>query len=289
MPSRADWGLSSRIAWLVTRHGKARALRPALGAAAGLAVRTLRAVDTDAFGAFSRETDRRGSPLDAARAKIDAGAAAHPGATVLLASEGSFGPHPAIPFLALGDELVLLRDLRTGLEVAGRDIGPATNYAHRVVSGPGEALAFADACGFPAHGMIVLGVVEGRPAPDAFACKTARTREDLARAVAGAVEACGSAFVETDMRAHRNPTRLSAIRRAGRDLSLRLASPCPRCARPGFWRVRSLPGLPCSDCGAPTRRPVAEVLGCSGCGHESERRLAGEAWADPAVCENCNP
>lgn len=289
MGGRARWKLSAPVAWLVSRHGKARALRPVLGPSLGVGVRTIRTVDTDAFGAFSREVERRGAALQAARAKIDAGSSAHPGATVLLASEGSFGPHPAIPFLALGEELVLLKDLRTGLEVAGQDIGPSTNFAHRFLTDPDEAVTFARSCGFPAHGMIVLGARDRVPDPGAFACKTARTPEALAEAVARAVDACGSAFVETDMRAHRNPTRMTAIRRAARDLVRRLASVCPECAQPGFWRVRTLPGLPCSDCGAPTRRPRAEVLRCDGCGYEEERKAPGEPWADPGSCAACNP
>ena len=285
----ARWRLSAPVAWLVSRHGKARALRPALGGRLGLAVRTIRSVDTDAFGTFSREVERGGSALDAARAKIAAGAAAQPGASVLVASEGSFGPHPAIPFLALGEELVLLRDLRTGLEVAGRDAGPSTNYAQRIVTTPEDALAFARACGFPSHGVHVLGVRDGLPDPDAYACKTAGTPDDIAGTVVRAVAACGAAFIETDMRAHRNPTRMAAIRRAARDLAMRLRSDCPECGRPGFWKVRALPGLPCGDCGSPTLRPMAEVLACSACGCEVQRRSSGDSWADPASCANCNP
>jgi hypothetical protein len=36
-----------------------------------------------------------------------------------IASEGSFGPHPSLPFAALDRELVLLIDRETGLELVG--------------------------------------------------------------------------------------------------------------------------------------------------------------------------
>lgn len=289
MSAGDGWRLSSADAWLVSRHGKAQAFRPVLGPRLGLRVRTLRSVDTDAFGTFSREVERPFGALQAARAKIDAGAAVRPDATVLLASEGSFGPHPMIPFLALGEELVLLRDLRTGLELVGQDISPETNFAHRIVTDPAEALDFARAAAFPGHGMIVLGVRDGAPAPEIFVCKTARTPDDLARAVTLAIETSGSAFIETDMRAHRNPTRMAAIGRAVRDLERRFRSACPECGRPGFWKVRSVPGLPCSDCGTPTRQPLAEIRACAGCGHEADFPVPGAGWADPAGCEDCNP
>ncbi len=48
--------------------------------------------NTDRFGTFSRDIERTGSQLDAARAKIAAGFEYAPSARIGLASEGSFGP-----------------------------------------------------------------------------------------------------------------------------------------------------------------------------------------------------
>jgi ubiquinone/menaquinone biosynthesis C-methylase UbiE len=50
-------------------------------------------------------------------------------------------------------------------------------------------------------------------------------------------EACrasadGLALVETDMRAHLNPTRMAAIRALAFRLVRRIARACPACARP---------------------------------------------------------
>ncbi len=88
-------------------HGKERAIGPVLAQGLGLRVALAMGLNTDRFGTFSREIERTGSQLDAARAKIAAGFEYAPYARVGFASEGSFGPHPYIPFLDLGRELVL--------------------------------------------------------------------------------------------------------------------------------------------------------------------------------------
>ena len=281
--------LSDEVAGLVTMHGKEEVIGPVLQAGAGLSVFRVEGVDTDAFGTFSREVERPGSALDAARAKVAAGFAARPQARIMVASEGGFGPHPAIPLLPIADELILLVDRVTGLELTGRDVGPETNFAHRRVGDTGLALDFARTCGFPEHGVLVLGVRGEAPAPDLFCEKTLADETQLAAAVAAAVSLCGGAFLETDMRAHRNPTRRQAIRRAAQDLVRHLASPCPACQRPGFDRVRRIPGRPCSDCGAPTEMALSWVYGCQGCGLQETRQAPGDPWADPGSCPSCNP
>ena len=281
--------LSDDRAGLVTMHGKEAVIGPVLGEGAGISLFRVAGVDTDAFGTFTREVERPGSALDAARAKVRAGFAASPETRIMVASEGSFGPHPAIPHLPLGDELVLLVDRETGFELTGRHEGPETNFAHRLALDVETALDFARQCGFPGHGVIVLGVRGEAPAPDLFCDKTLEDEKALASAAARAIALTGAAFLETDMRAHRNPTRQDAIRRAAQDLVRRLESPCPDCTRPGFDRRRRIPGLPCSDCGTPTDMTRAWILGCEGCGLEDTRPVPGEPWADPGACPSCNP
>ncbi|MDI1366436.1 MAG: hypothetical protein PSX79_16525 [bacterium] len=94
--------------------GKDRAIGPVLEQGLGLRVALAMGLNTDRFGTFSRDVERTGSQLDAARAKIAAGFEYAPYARVGVASEGSFGPHPQIPFLPLGRELVLLIDRERG-------------------------------------------------------------------------------------------------------------------------------------------------------------------------------
>ena len=49
-------------------------------------------------------------------------------------------------------------------------------------------------------------------------------------------------FVETDMRAHANPKRMSVIGEAAEDLVKKLRSICPQCHLPGFARVKPVTG-----------------------------------------------
>ncbi|WP_426010672.1 DUF6671 family protein [Caulobacter sp. DWR2-3-1b2] len=118
----------------------------------GLRVKLALGLDTGHFGTFSRDIDRTGTQLDVARAKIAAAFDYAPYARVGLASEGSFGPHPYMPFLALGRELVLLVDRERGLELTGHFSGPETNYGRAVVSDIEGAIAFAERLKFPEHG-----------------------------------------------------------------------------------------------------------------------------------------
>jgi hypothetical protein len=270
-------------------HGKERVIVPALGAVLGVEPELVAGLDTDAFGSFSRERPRPGSALDAARAKVGAAFARCPNARFGIASEGSFGPHPTAPWLAWAEELVLLVDRVSGEEYAGRDTGTSTNYAQTVTADFAVALAFGERVGFPGHGLIVSAWDGDAPAPALALIKDIDSPDALAAALE-LVRACGAlALVETDMRAHRNPTRMAAVGRAAEALARTYASRCPRCAAPGYAVRATLPGLPCADCGLPTRQPRAERLACARCGHSEERAYSGVAHADPARCDFCNP
>lgn len=274
---------------LATMHGKEDVIAPLLKQGLGLSVELASGLDTDRFGTFSREIERTGSPLEAARAKIKAAFDWSPEARVGIASEGTFGPHPAIPFLALGCELVVLIDRGYGLELTGHDASPATNFSHAIVSDVSGAISFSERSGFPQHGLIVLGCRNGSPAPDLALMKDILDRDTLEAAVRRVIRQCGAALVETDMRAHRNPTRMTAIGRATADLIRRYQSRCPVCAHRGFDVTERLPGLPCADCGAATRVISQEVLCCANCGHRETRPATASPAADPGSCDYCNP
>lgn len=274
---------------LTSMHAKERVIAPVLRIELGLVVELAEGIDTDRFGAFSREIERKGSQLDAARAKIAAGFDRVPWARVGLASEGSFGPHPNFPFLAVGRELILMTDRETGLELTGYDLSLETNFAHAAVKDVDSASAFSGRVGFPEHGLIVSGCRGDRPAPDIMLMKGVTDAAALEAAVLSAMRLCGSAFVETDMRAHRNPTRMAAIERATRDLARRFHGRCPNCDHPGFDVTERIPGLPCAWCSEPTRVIKAEVLTCQSCGHDVRRSVTADTTADPGRCDGCNP
>jgi hypothetical protein len=157
-----------------------------------------------------------------------------------------------------------------------------------VVSDTDAASAFAERLGFPAHGVIVMGTAGNRPAPERLLRKNIETTEALKVAVNEAIALCGSAQLQSDMRAHRNPMRMRAIKRATVDLIRHCRSACPQCHRPGFVVTERLPGLPCAGCGAPTHVIRAEVRLCAGCAYRSEQTTP-ESVADPSRCDYCNP
>ncbi len=277
------------LAVLTSMHAKERVIEPVLRKQLGLSVELASGVNTDQFGTFSREVERTGSQLDAARAKIACGFDYAPQARVGVASEGSFGPHPSVPFMALGRELVLMIDRESGLELIGYDVSPATNFGHVLVRDPEQAWAFAESASFPDHGLIVMGWAENRPAPELILVKDIADKTELQAAIRNTIRRCGAAFVETDMRAHRNPTRMAAIERATRDLVARFNRRCPCCDQPGFDVTARIPGLPCAWCSLPTRMIVAEDLTCGACGHRQQRSVATLPTADPSQCNVCNP
>jgi hypothetical protein len=274
-----------RIA-LTTRHGKQRALaRPfAVGLDASL---ELIACDTDALGTFSGEVERADDALSTCRRKALMGME-HAGLRLGLASEASFGPHPSLPLLAVGQELLVFVDLERKLTVVEQRLEWRTNYAQLLLEPGVDPASWLRRVLFPSHGVLA------RPA-DATAGpwhKDLNSPDALGAALAAcrAADPQGRVWLETDMRAHRNPTRMRSIRRLGIALARRLATPCPACAAPGWGQLSTEPGLPCGWCGTATEITAAEVWGCQACGHRERRpRRDGLAVADPGQCPWCNP
>lgn len=288
-PDRAHGGavspLPARVV-LATMHGKQDALAPAF-AARGVTLVVPPSLDTDIFGTFSGDVARMGTMVEAARAKL-AAATRISGLSVGLASEGAYGPHPAIPFLAVGHEILLWRDMVTGHEVVETIIDDAPCYDQAQATDLAGLAAFLSRVGFPDTALCVAPD-SARSAPVA---KGLRSMPALGDAVARAVARCpnGMAFVQTDMRAFMNPRRMAIIARLGDKLAARLARPCPSCAAPGWGMVRTQRGLPCRDCGLTTGLVAHEVHGCTACGAETIMpRSDGKTAADPQHCDFCNP
>ena len=274
----------ARIA-LLTQHGKERVLAPLFASGLGAQLVVAEGFDTDTLGTFTREVDRAGTQLEAARRKAEI-AIELSGADIGLGSEGAFVPGP----FGLGSwniEALVLVDRARGIEILGR-AGAAGRHLHGSVATLAELVAFAARAGFPEHGLVLRPNDERDPR----VVKGINTQAALETAFEKAVRHAtrGVVFVESELRAHLNPTRMASIGEAGRDLVARMKCACPACGLPGFGAVGPVPGLLCRDCGAPTRQPVAEEFGCVRCEHREERPLRDAAEsADPAVCDYCNP
>ncbi len=269
---------------LATRHGKLPLIAPAL-APLGLVLRAVE-VDTDALGTFSGEVPRPGTPRDVIAMKARLGMAAA-GVAVGVASEGSVGPSPVVPFATADLELVALVDDVRGITVIGRHLSHDLRAVSRDVA-PGEGVEdLVRAAGLPDHHLIVRPAV-GPPGP---VVKAVADPQDLVRAIASCAAASpdGLARVETDLRAHLCPSRRPAIAAAAADLALRLAATCPACGSPGWGVERPVPGRPCGACGTPTRSPRADLEGCVVCPERRERPRPDAGPVDPSHCPRCNP
>lgn len=273
-----------RIA-LLTQHGKEGAIASVLDPALGCRVERVGGYDTDQLGTFTREIPRAGTQREAARRKARIGMELA-GLPLGLASEGSFGPDPMAGLFPWNVEFLVFIDDEQGLEIAGRAQGKA-NHVHLLTGDWAAAEAFARQAEFPAHHMVVRP--EGENDPRLRKGIVAWMELEAAFAWAQAQSAGGQVFLETDLRAHANPTRMEMIRLAAEDLVARLRSLCPACGAPGFWLVEHVAGLPCADCGAPTRETRAEVYGCLKCAHRETHERAETRYANPEWCDYCNP
>ncbi len=292
---RTPAAFAGRPVSLATRHGKERLLARPFRHGLDLSLVLASGFDTDRLGTFSGERPRPADALETCRRKAEAGMD-DTGLDLGLASEGSFGAHAAIPWLTVGTEWLTFVDRRAGLLIVESLVAPRTNFDRRRVSLRDDIQDWLHRVGFPSHGLIarphggdadVDGTAAGTPV-----IKGLHTEAALAGALSRCARASsdGSVWLETDMRAHCNPTRRAAIRALAFRLVRRIARPCPSCGAPGWGRCEGLVGLPCAWCGQPTERLRAEVWGCVACGHREEKpRPDGRRTADPGDCLHCNP
>jgi hypothetical protein len=280
---------AGRFAILASMHKKEQVIAPLVEAQLGVKLQLLPNFNTDQFGTFSREQARVGSQLEAARAKANA-ALASTDATLAIASEGGFGPHPGLPYAACNRELVLFLDTSQNLEVVGEALSLETNFRHRQVTHVQEALTFAQQVGFPAHGLVVLTNPSQPGSAPIF--KGITTESALEHAITTALQQSpsGRVQVETDMRALYNPTRMQVIKAATENLLSRLMHHCPTCGCPGFGIHHTLPGLPCQLCQMPTHLTLAAIYQCQRCQYQQRHDFPeGLTLADPTYCDFCNP
>ncbi|WP_253253651.1 DUF6671 family protein [Acidithiobacillus marinus] len=269
---------------LLTKHRKEKIIAPLLASTIGCQVKLMTNFDTDQLGTFTREIPRPDTQIEAARKKARLGMRLA-GLSLGLGSEGSFGPDPFTGMFSMNIEMLAWIDDTLGIEVFGIASGK-TNFSHLLTASWEQTETFARTIDFPAHGLVVRPQHEDDP----------RIRKDIndwktLRAVFS--WACdeadnGFAFLETDVRAHMNPMRMEIIALATKDLARKLRTLCPVCNSPGFQVVEYIPGLPCADCGAPTREIKADIYRCAKCSHQVIAEHP-EKIAPAGRCDWCNP
>lgn len=284
MARDGDDYVGSRFA-LLTKHGKAAAIEPVLRREFAASLEVVADFDTDTLGTFTRDVPRLGTQVETARRKAQL-AVELSGLPLGLGSEGTFGPGP-FGLGAWNSELIVLVDTDRGLEILGR-AGAAGHHQFTSIRTSGDLRQFAGKVGFPGHGLVIRPDHADHP-------RVFKDFSDERALVDGYEQAraesdTGVVWVESDLRAHMNPTRMQTIAAACEDLATRMRQRCPQCDAPGFGVVGRVPGLPCAYCQTPTREAVAERLTCVACVFEERRPLVSAAQrADPKWCDECNP
>lgn len=274
-----------RTVLIATNHEKDVAVAPVLREKFQLNVIVPEDFNTDRFGTFSGEIERADSPLDAARRKCEAASKAY-NTNLVIASEGSFGPHPTLFFVPADDEILLLTDYENNLEIAVREVSTQTNFSGKVVKSIEEVQAFAEHVGFPNHKVILRKADK----ENSHIVKDISDWDELLMTAELFINNYGSLFVETDMRAMNNPTRMSVIAKAAQKLAALMLSKCPNCSTPGFDVGEIVPGLPCSLCSAPTKSTLKKVYICKKCNYNKEEYYPHKKqYEEPMYCDWCNP
>jgi ribosomal protein L37E len=270
---------------IATMHKKEQVIAPVLESALGVQCMVPQSFDTDVLGTFTGEVQRPYDPLTTARKKcLMAMQAAN--CDMAVASEGSFGPHPDIPFVPAGEEWLFFMDTKNRLEVYARHLTTATNFGSATVKTLTELDAFAYRVGFPQHALIL------RTGHDVSAeLVKGINRWDVLEITFNKMwQRHGQVFVETDMRAMYNPTRMAAIEQAANQLVSKIVITCPACGTPGFGIVDASLGLPCRQCGTPTRSVLSYTHRCLHCGFSKTDMYPNKKqYQDPMFCDNCNP
>jgi hypothetical protein len=270
---------------IATKHEKERVIAPILEKELGVKCFVVPDIDTDKLGTFSGEVERKDDPITTARKKCLM-AMELSNCDLAVASEGSFGPHPTIYFIPSDDEFLLFIDTKNDLEISVRELSIETNFNGSEIKTEKELKEFAANSNFPSHGLIL------RKSKDDFRyiVKGITKAAQLNTIFQNLINNYGTAYIETDMRATYNPTRMQVIESAAKKLAEKINTPCPICTMPGFGITDSQKGLPCETCNFPTQSTLSHIYSCRKCCFTNAKQYpTGKKTEDPMYCDLCNP
>jgi hypothetical protein len=270
---------------VATKHGKEKVIAPILEKELNVQCFVDSTFDSDVFGTFTGEIERLEDPIAVLRAKCLA--AMHDNNCDLgIASEGSFGAHPSFFFVPADDELMVLIDTKNEIEIIVRLLTADTNFDGQEVTNLQDLKIFAEKAGFPSHALILK-----KSATDiSITRKGISTHNELSASFNFFVNEFSSAYVETDMRAMFNPTRMNVIEQLTHKLVQKVKQKCPKCENPGFDIVELIAGLPCACCQMPTNSTLIHRYKCLKCDHIEDIKFPNKKETeDPGFCNFCNP
>lgn len=277
---------------LATMHEKEKILGPLFQEIFNAKILVPQDMNTDIFGTFSREVPRTKDIKGVLRKKADLGMKLS-GLKYGISSEGSFGPHPWIPFVSCNQEFLIFKDLERDIEVFSTVISLSSRADSIQIQNLSEAREFFQKIGFGSQGVIV------RPPENLKNCekyifKGLRDLRDVESAFFQIKQELNvqKIIIETDNRCHMSPRRQKVIFESAQFLVEKLCSLCPECETPGFEMFDYVGGLPCSGCGTKSDKPQMELWRCPSrnCTYQEERGRLDELQSlDPSECDECNP
>jgi hypothetical protein len=270
---------------IATMHKKERVIAPIMESELGVSCKVISDFDTDQFGMFTGEIERKTSPLDSLRLKCEA-AINQTKCDLVVASEGSFGQHPSFFFVPADEEFVMLLDKKQNLEIIGRALSTETNFGGKQIQSVNELEDFLQMINFPEHAVIMRFLKDGNE----IIKKGLNNKTDFLSLFKQFCITGHEVHIETDMRALFNPTRMKVIEQATKDLVGRITSVCPECRYPGYSVVQHISGLPCELCNSPTNSTLYNIYECKKCNfHQSIQFPKGKTTESAIFCDRCNP
>lgn len=270
---------------IATKHNKESVISPLIEQSLKVNCFVPNAFDTDQFGTFSGEIEREKDALTTVRNKCLT-AMKLSNCDLGIASEGSFGAHPSVFFVTANEEILIFIDLKNNLEIVVREISMATNFDGKKVESEFDLKQFVTKSQFPSHGIILKN-------SETNFTDSQKDFENLEQIIAtyhNYINKFGTCFIETDMRAMQNPTRMLVIEKATQKLIEKIQSCCPNCQTPGFGIKRIVAGLRCEMCNLPTKSTLSHVYECEKCNHIVEKQYPNnKMYEDPTYCDFCNP
>ncbi len=270
---------------IATKHQKERVIAPILEKGLGVRCFTNACFDTDLLGTFTGEVERNLDPISTVREKCLRAMKLN-NCDLAIASEGSFGPHPSLFFINADEEFLIFIDTKNKIEVIVRELSTSTNFNGKEIQSLKELVAFAEEIGFPEHGLIL----RKSKSENSEIYKGITEKETLIKTFEQLFSKYNSVYVETDMRAMHNPSRMNVIEQATQKLVEKIKSCCPQCQMPGFGITDAKKGLACSLCGSPTNSTLSFISTCQHCQYTKEDMYPNQKTEeDPTFCNYCNP
>jgi hypothetical protein len=270
---------------IATKHEKEKVIGPLIDKYLGAEWFVDPTFDTDLLGTFSGEIERKDDPLITLKNKCLV-AMEVTNCDLGIASEGSFGPHPTFFFGHADDELLIFIDKKNNLEIYARELSTDANFGGSIIKNLAEARDFASKYDFPSHALILKNQREDFD----YIKKGIKNHSDLENYFQECFSEYGSVYLETDMRAMYNPTRMKVIECAAQKLMEKINSKCPECETHGFSVSDAKPGLRCEWCSSPTDSTLYHLMTCKKCNFSEKQYYPnGKKFENPMYCSICNP